>query len=240
MTPNSYTRAMELVGQVITLAGHKSGGCVRVDYIDVGGGFPIAYPHLSPPPITTYMQEITTSFKNLNLAYTPQLWAEPGRALVATGASIVVQVLLRKGNTLYVNDGVYGGLVDAGKLFGFCFPTRLIRANNNNCNNTNNLGNNDNNTDNNNNNNENNTDNNNNNHNNLTEFEMYGPSCCSSDHMKGPFFLPNDVSEGDYVEVGNLGTYSASLRTPFNGFDRFHHVIVRDPPLVVVGRCEKK
>ena len=45
-----------------------------------------------------------------------RLWAEPGRALVAGGSSVVVQVQLRRGDALYVNDGVYGSLSDAGAL----------------------------------------------------------------------------------------------------------------------------
>ncbi len=40
---------------------------------------------------------------------------------------MVVQVQLRKDNMLYVNDGVYGALADAGAL-GFRFPTKLLRA----------------------------------------------------------------------------------------------------------------
>ena len=55
-----------------------------------------------------------------------RLWAEPGRALVAGGGSVVVQVQLRRGDTLFVNDGVYGSLSDAGAL-GFRFPARRIR-----------------------------------------------------------------------------------------------------------------
>ena len=36
--------------------------------------------------------------------------------------------------------------------------------------------------------------------------------------MKGPFVLPNNLKEGDYIEIGQLGAYSLTFRTKFNGF----------------------
>jgi ornithine decarboxylase len=53
--------------------------------------------------------------------------------------------------------------------------------------------------------------------------------------MRGPFVLPEDVTEGDWIEIGQLGSYGACLRTAFNGFDRARLVEVRDPPLVDAG-----
>ena len=50
--------------------------------------------------------------------------------------------------------------------------------------------------------------------------------------MEGPFLLPDDVREGDRVEIGQLGAYGAALRTAFNGFDRARLVDVCDPPLL--------
>lgn len=55
-----------------------------------------------------------------------RLWAEPGRALVASAGSVVVQVQHRRGNALFINDGVYGALADAGAP-GFRYPVRLLR-----------------------------------------------------------------------------------------------------------------
>jgi len=94
--------------------------------IDVGGGFPVAYPGMTPPPPEDFFDAIRRAFIRQGFPAKTTLWAEPGRALVAAGASIVVQVLKRRGNTLYINDGVYGGLSDAGQ-FGWVFPTRVVR-----------------------------------------------------------------------------------------------------------------
>jgi uncharacterized protein with FMN-binding domain len=40
------------------------------------------------------------------------------RALVAPGQSVVVRAVARKNGALYVNDGVYGALSDAGRHAG--------------------------------------------------------------------------------------------------------------------------
>src|SRR5580704_17343256 len=116
--PDAYARAMALAGEAIANSG------VPVDIVDVGGGFPVSYPDMEPPPLADYIAAIEAGAAALPAGV--RLWAEPGRALVAGGASVVVQVQLRRGDTLYVNDGVYGNLSDAGAL-GFRYPVRLIR-----------------------------------------------------------------------------------------------------------------
>jgi ornithine decarboxylase len=63
-------------------------------------------------------------------------------------------------------------------------------------------------------------------------FSLFGPTCDSADVMQGPFVLPADVAEGDWIEIGQLGAYGACLRTAFNGFDRARIVEVRDEVLV--------
>jgi len=191
LEPLAYRRALALAGAAIRMAG------VAVDVVDVGGGFPVSYPDVTPPPLGAYLAEIEAAFEQLGLPETTRLWAEPGRALVAAGTSVVVQVQLRRGGALYINDGVYGSLSDAGAP-GFRFPARLIRDSN------------------------------------VIEtgFELFGPTCDSADHMRGPFFLPDDVREGDWIEIGQLGAYGACLRTAFNGFDKARMVQVRDRPLL--------
>ncbi len=189
MDPLAWRDAMALAGTAIAEAG------VRVDVIDVGGGFPVAYPEIDPPPLGAFMAEIDAAFDRLGMPRI-KLWAEPGRALVAGGGSVVVQVQLRRGDMLYINDGVYGALADAGAL-KFRFPAKLIRAGQRM-------------------------------EAPLKAFGFFGPSCDSADVMEGPFLLPDDVAEGDWIEVGQLGAYGACLRTAFNGFDRATLVEVSD------------
>ena len=66
----------------------------------------------------------------------------------------------------------------------------------------------------------------------LRAFALYGPTCDSADYMKGPFLLPEDIDEGDWIELGQLGAYGACLRTRFNGFESTRTVEVADPPLL--------
>jgi ornithine decarboxylase len=51
--------------------------------------------------------------------------------------------------------------------------------------------------------------------------------------MKGPWTLPGDIGEGDWIEIGQLGAYGTALRTAFNGFDRALVTEVADAPLLV-------
>jgi len=63
-------------------------------------------------------------------------------------------------------------------------------------------------------------------------FSFWGPTCDDLDHMPGPFPLPADVTEGDYIEVGMLGAYGAAMRTAFNGFTSDETVVATDEPMV--------
>jgi ornithine decarboxylase len=199
MEPRAWRDAMALAGAVIAQAG------VKVDVIDVGGGFPVAYPDIDPPPLGAFMAEIDAAFDALGLPDV-KLWAEPGRALVAGGGSVVVQVQLRRGDMLYINDGVYGALADAGAL-NFRFPAQLMRDGR-----PAEAG--------------------------LKAFGFFGPSCDSADVMHGPFMLPEDVAEGDWIEIGQLGAYGACLRTAFNGFDRALLVEVSDGAMLETAGYE--
>lgn len=198
MDPQAYTTALSLVGGIL-----RSVPRTKVDIIDIGGGFPSIYPDMAPPQLADYKTAIDNGFDKLPHPDRYEFWAEPGRALVAESASVIVKVDLRKDDVLYINDGTYGSLFDAGHL-GFRYPVRLIRP---------------------------------------TPggtsaphkgFRFYGPTCDSIDYMPGPFFLPEDVREGDYIEIGQLGAYGNTMRTDFNGFSAHEVVSVAAPPLATL------
>ena len=65
----------------------------------------------------------------------------------------------------------------------------------------------------------------------LKPFQLYGPTCDSLDQMPGPFWLPSDVGEGDYVEIGMLGAYGVAMATRFNGFGELETVEAKDAPM---------
>ena len=67
----------------------------------------------------------------------------------------------------------------------------------------------------------------------LADFALFGPTCGSADRMRGPFRLPADMREGDWIELGQLGAYGACLGTAFNGFGKVEQVEVADPPMLM-------
>tara|TARA_B100000965_G_scaffold230109_1_gene192696 strand:- start:1194 stop:2372 length:1179 start_codon:yes stop_codon:yes gene_type:complete len=68
----------------------------------------------------------------------------------------------------------------------------------------------------------------------LTAFDFYGPTCDSMDYMKGPFLLPNNIKENDYIELGQLGAYGLTFRTQFNGYYSDEIYEVEDAPIMTM------
>ncbi|MCA3700755.1 MAG: type III PLP-dependent enzyme, partial [Brevundimonas sp.] len=62
-------------------------------------------------------------------------------------------------------------------------------------------------------------------------FQFYGPTCDSIDHMPGPFWLPADIREGDFIEIGMLGAYGVAMSTGFNGYGEHEVAAVEDAPM---------
>jgi len=120
MSPAAYADAMDRVRESIVDA------AVTVDIVDVGGGFPSTYPDMEPPPLETYFEVIHNTFEALPISYSAELWCEPGRALCAEYASVLVRVEKRRGAELYINDGAYGALFDAAHI-GWRYPVKLLR-----------------------------------------------------------------------------------------------------------------
>ena len=52
--------------------------------------------------------------------------------------------------------------------------------------------------------------------------------------MNGPFLLPNNIKEGDYIELGQLGAYGLTFRTKFNGFYSDKIFELNDKPIMSI------
>ena len=196
MHPISYTKGILEIGNIIKKTK------IIPDYINVGGGFPTVYPDLVPQSLDNYMEEIKKGLHNLNLNNIPEIICEPGRALVAESGSTIVRVNLRKKQKLYINDGTYGTLFDAGTP-NIVYPSKLIKESSGKIISKK-----------------------------MTAFDFYGPTCDSMDYMKGPFLLPNNVKENDYIELGQLGAYGLTFRTKFNGYYSDQIYEVEDTPIM--------
>ncbi len=164
--------------------------------LDVGGGFPARYGHdprrpaRAIPSLSDLMTEVRAAIEEWGFFDMP-LIAEPGRVIVARSLSVIVRVLLKKGRRLYINDGIWGSLSNSwtGKI---TLPAQLIldpaRRRRSG------------------------------NPDKLVAFRVCGATCDSVDILSRPFWLPETVDTGDWIEIGHIGAYSLGLRTHFNGF----------------------
>lgn len=95
--------------------------------LDVGGGFPFSYPGYEVPSLEAFLGAIAEGVRDLPLAHNAEILAEPGRALAAPGLSAVTQVLLRKNERIYLNDGMFGIFWELRFEGHKQYPTRVYR-----------------------------------------------------------------------------------------------------------------
>lgn len=180
LAPRAFADAVALAAKVARAAG------VELSVLNVGGGFPAAYPGDDVVGRDIYFGHLIRALRDASLPRGCIILCEPGRALVADAGTAIVQVVMRRGRNLFINDGIFGTLQELGHPKERR-PVRLIRngeptvAKN-------------------------------------AEFKVYGPTCDSNDVLGAPFCLPDDIQEGDWIEIGMMGAYSLSMRTHFNGF----------------------
>jgi ornithine decarboxylase len=208
---DTYERALATAAWVRSRAG------VPIVALDIGGGFPAAYgtdPRRGVPigPNTpALLAEIVREVEEWGFGEIP-LIAEPGRVIVARSFSVVVRVILRKGRRIYINDGIWASLSDSwtGRI---TLPARLLvdplRRARTGEKSK------------------------------IVPFRVCGATCDSVDILSRPFFLPEIVDTGDWIEIGHIGAYSLALRTHFNGFypDTFVEVTT---PFYAAGPAESR
>ena len=186
LSPFSYAQAIEIAQRTITLSG------VEIAALDIGGGFPAAYAGEDPPPFHWYFDMIKEALANLSQPNIPVM-CEPGRALVADGISLVTQLVMRRGDRLYLNDGIYGSFDEQRfPSFDENYPPTAFRLDAKGHAKP------------------------------LTgdkrPFRVYGPTCDSADVLPRPQMLPDSIANGDFVLFDAMGAYTVSSRSPFNGY----------------------
>ncbi|QTL03714.1 alanine racemase [Aquabacter sp. L1I39] len=199
--PTTFERAIATAAEV------REAAKVPIVALDIGGGFPASYaldprkPSAAMPPLGDLMRSILGAVEKYGFAGTP-LVAEPGRVIVARAYSVITRVMLKKGQRLYISDGIWSSLSDSwtGKLLlpvnHIPDPARRRRSGD---------------------------------PNKMVPFRIYGATCDSVDVLSRPFYLPETVDTGDWIEIGHIGAYSLSLRTRFNGFYPDTFVEVSEP-----------
>lgn len=180
LNPDAWREAIGYLAAISEAAG------VAPDIIDVGGGFPVSYPGMQAPALDSIFTVIKHAIDSNGFA-TADLFCEPGRALVADAGATAARIELRKDDMLYLNDGTYGALFDAGTP-AWPFAVSLLRPESDLASAR------------------------------LQSYSAFGPTCDSIDQMAGPFQLPVDAREGDWVLFHTLGSYGQTMQTRFNGF----------------------
>jgi ornithine decarboxylase len=190
INPEAYANAIDQAADVIKCSG------ANVSVLDVGGGFPTTLDENNPPPLMIFYGAVIAEAIKRNGLESLQLLCEAGRGLVADAGALIVRVEGRRDNLLYINDGTYGGMLEASNVAGLAYPCRLISCMEREVSND------------------------------LKPFCFAGPTCDSIDMMNGPFILPADIRTGDWIKLEKLGAYSEVSRTCFNGFETIQKVIV--------------
>ena len=186
LSPFSYAQAIEIAQRTIALAG------VEIAALDVGGGFPAAYSGQEPPPYHWYFDMIREALHSLGRP-SLNVMCEPGRALSAPGIALVTQVVMRRGDRLYLNDGIYGSF-DEQRFTSFDedYPPSALTLDSKGKAKP------------------------------VTgekrPFRAYGPTCDSADVLPRPLPLPDNIAAGDYILFDAMGAYTVSSRSPFNGY----------------------
>jgi ornithine decarboxylase len=186
LSPFSYAQAIEIAQRTMTASG------VAITALDVGGGFPTSYAGREAPPYHWYFDMIKEALAQLGSADL-KVMCEPGRALVGQAISLVAQVVMRRGDRLYMNDGIYGSF-DEQRFAGFDedYPpngitldakgkAKMLSGES-------------------------------------RPFRAYGPTCDSADVLPRPVMLPDGIAAGDFILFAAMGAYTVSSRSSFNGY----------------------
>ncbi len=98
------------VSEAARIAGRAG---VRIARLNVGGGF-AADRHGRPPDLEAVFAAIDAATRRAFGADAPDLVCEPGRAMVAEAFTLATRIkaIRAGGRVVFLNDGIYGGLVD--------------------------------------------------------------------------------------------------------------------------------
>lgn len=183
-SPSTYRQLMEIAYEIATAGLGQS--ITELVSVNVGGGFPIEY-NSKVPELSNYFMEIAEMAKK----FPCEISCEPGRALVGNSIQLLTEIILRKGNDnrLYINDGIYGSLMEL-KFVNFFpritaydpFGNEMTGRDGG-----------------------------------FEPYEIWGATCDSLDGFAQKVLLPVGISTGCFLVFDNVGAYSSATKTNFNG-----------------------
>jgi ornithine decarboxylase len=122
--PGVYARHIEAAARIANTAG------VRIAKLNAGGGFPANYVLSRAPEPEDFFKTISEAVQRAFApGQAPALECEPGRGLAAPCISLLTRVKLvcSEGDDIFINDGVYGGLMEFMQVPELMPPYRVIR-----------------------------------------------------------------------------------------------------------------
>lgn len=121
--PMAYVRHIASAAKMARRAG------VKLAALNVGGGFPARYRDEDVPPLKVFFDAIGDTASKEFGADIPRLECEPGRGMVASSTSLLTRVKLVKHrrNEVFINDGIYGALMEVYQVPDIVPPARAIR-----------------------------------------------------------------------------------------------------------------
>ncbi len=192
--PQAWARHIEAAGRIAEAAG------ITLTRLNVGGGFPACYSGSSGPALATYFQAIDDSVSATFGNTPPALECEPGRSIAAPAFSLLTSVKLVRAHSadLFLNDGIYGGLLEVTQVSDLLPFYRVLRnglvvAT---------------------------TD--------QRAFTVFGPTCDPLDVLPVALSLPSDIRESDVIEFAGIGAYGMATATSFNGYGSVSQVTVKN------------
>lgn len=164
------------------------GAGVRIERLNVGGGYPSHRDADKAPPLADIFATIDRATTEAFGADRPQLVCEPGRGLVGDAFALIAQIkAIRDDRHVFLNDGIYGALAESAFVgmpdrIEVYSPEGKRRTGG------------------------------------PVPRVTFGPTCDSVDKLPGEPVLPSDAVEGDFIVVHGMGAYTTVTNTRFNGF----------------------
>jgi ornithine decarboxylase len=185
LTPEAWDAALQQAGAVLR---ELAADGIRLELLDLGGGFPARYADVAPPPLADFAATIRAGIAR-HLPYRPPVLAiEPGRALVAEAGAMVATVIglaERAGRRwVHLDVGAFNGFMEAlesGNLLRFPVTDSRGSAL-------------------------------------REPAHLTGPTCDSQDTIMFDVPLSVDLQVEDRVFLGTAGAYTTSYASDFNGF----------------------
>ena len=183
---NAWARGIKDVSGAMTRLLAKG---IKIQVVNLGGGFPHSYQHDQSVPIIEEISEcIREAMKGL--PYPVTFIVEPGRGLVANTFALVTSVIGRNRRSndhwLYLDAGVYNALMESLTCqLNAKYRVASLNGHSSTF---------------------------------KDEFILTGPTGDGLDVINRSVLLPAETDAGDRLAIYDTGAYTLSLATAFNGF----------------------